>query len=131
MESVLTIGFNILSFSSIIVLVVLGLGVIASMMRIFNFAHGEFMLLGGYTTYLFYIWNMPIWLGILAAPFVVAFVGLILERANSTQHNRQESLNQKSYAHVCVQRKQRHHHSPGQTCKSRPKRECRRIDLRS
>ena len=80
MESVLTIGFNILSFSSIIVLVVLGLGVIASMMRIFNFAHGEFMLLGGYTTYLFYIWNMPIWLGILVAPFVVAFVGLILER---------------------------------------------------
>ena len=80
MESVLTIGFNILSFSSIIVLVVLGLGVIASMMRIFNFAHGEFMLLGGYTAYLFHIWNMPIWLGILAAPFVVAFVGLILER---------------------------------------------------
>ena len=80
MESVLTIGFNILSFSSIIVLVVLGLGVIASMMRIFNFAHGEFMLLGGYTAYLFYIWNMPIWLGILVAPFVVAFVGLILER---------------------------------------------------
>ena len=33
-------------------LVVLGLGVIASMMGIFNFAHGEFVLLGAYTTYL-------------------------------------------------------------------------------
>ena len=43
MESALTISFDILSFASIIVLVVLGLGVIASMMKIFNFAHGEFL----------------------------------------------------------------------------------------
>lgn len=80
MESALTIGFNILSFTSIIVLVVLGLGVIASMMGIFNFAHGEFMLLGGYTAYLFNLWGLPVWLGIVAAPFVVAIVGVVLER---------------------------------------------------
>ena len=80
MESALTISFDILSFASIIVLIVLGLGVIASMMKIFNFAHGEFLLLGGYTAYLFHAWDMPVWLGIVAAPFVVALVGLALER---------------------------------------------------
>ena len=75
MEAGLAIAFDILSFSSIIVLVVLGLGVIASMMGIFNFAHGEFLLLGGYTAYLFHAGGLPVWMGIVAAPFVVAFVG--------------------------------------------------------
>ncbi|HXX11724.1 MAG TPA: branched-chain amino acid ABC transporter permease, partial [Burkholderiales bacterium] len=41
--------FDVLAYSAIFVLVVLGLGVIASMMGIFNFAHGEFVLLGAYT----------------------------------------------------------------------------------
>jgi branched-chain amino acid transport system permease protein len=44
-------AFDILSFGATIILVVLGLGVIASMMGIFNFAHGEFVLLGAYTVY--------------------------------------------------------------------------------
>ncbi len=80
MDVALHTVFDILSFGSIIVLVVLGLGVIASMMGIFNFAHGEFLLLGGYTAYLFYIWGLPVWLGIVAAPFVVGIIGVVLER---------------------------------------------------
>ena len=44
--------FDVLAYGAIFVLVVLGLGVIASMMGIFNFAHGEFVLLGAYTVYL-------------------------------------------------------------------------------
>jgi len=73
-------AFDILSFTSIMVLVVLGLGIIASMMGIFNFAHGEFVLLGAYTAYLFNSWGQPVWLGMLAAPFVVALIGIALER---------------------------------------------------
>ncbi len=80
MDFVIDVAFDILSFGSVIVLVVLGLGIIASMMGIFNFAHGEFILLGAYTTYLFHVWGWPIWLGMLAAPFVVAAVGVALER---------------------------------------------------
>ena len=80
MEVALNALFEILSFGAIIVLVVLGLGIIASMMGIFNFAHGEFVLLGAYTTYLFYSWGLPVWLGMLAAPFVLALIGLVLER---------------------------------------------------
>jgi branched-chain amino acid transport system permease protein len=79
-ENALNAVFEILSFGGIIVLVVLGLGIIASMMGIFNFAHGEFVLLGAYTTYLFYHWGLPVWLGMLAAPFVLALVGLVIER---------------------------------------------------
>jgi branched-chain amino acid transport system permease protein len=79
-DAALNALFEILSFGAIIVLVVLGLGIIASMMGIFNFAHGEFVLLGAYTTYLVYSWGLPVWLGMLAAPFVLALIGLVLER---------------------------------------------------
>jgi branched-chain amino acid transport system permease protein len=62
------------------VLIVLGLGVIASMMGIFNFAHGEFVLLGAYTVYLSASVGLGLWFGIFAAPIVVGLVGLVVER---------------------------------------------------
>ena len=68
METALNATFEVLSFGAVIVLVVLGLGIIAGMMGIFNFAHGEFVLLGAYTTYLFHSIGLPVWLGMLAAP---------------------------------------------------------------
>jgi len=74
------LAFDILAFTSVMVLIVLGLGVIASMMGIFNFAHGEFVLLGAYTVYLFESNGWSAWAGILAAPVVLAIVGLLLER---------------------------------------------------
>ena len=80
MESAVAAVFEILSFGAIIVLVVLGLGIIASMMGIFNFAHGEFVLLGAYTVYLFQTWGLPVSFGMVAAPFVVGALGLVLER---------------------------------------------------
>lgn len=80
MENLLVALFEILSFGAIIVLVVLGLGVIASMMGIFNFAQGEFVLLGAYTTYLAYSSGLPVWTGMVAAPFVVGAIGFVLER---------------------------------------------------
>jgi branched-chain amino acid transport system permease protein len=79
--SVIPFIFDVLAYSAIFVLVVLGLGVIASMMGIFNFAHGEFVLLGAYTVYLVTEQGLPVWVGMLAAPFAVALVGLVLERA--------------------------------------------------
>jgi branched-chain amino acid transport system permease protein len=72
--------FEVLSYGAVIVLVVLGLGVVAGMMGIFNFAHGELVLLGACTTYLVYSLGQPVWLGMLAAPFVVAAIGFVLER---------------------------------------------------
>jgi len=78
--SIVPFVFDVAAYSAIFVLVVLGLGVIASMMGIFNFAHGEFVLLGAYTVYLFQEHGMPTWAGMIAAPFVVALIGILLER---------------------------------------------------
>jgi branched-chain amino acid transport system permease protein len=79
MASTFVAAFEILSFGAIIVLVVLGLGIIASMMGIFNFAQGEFVLLGAYITYLAFSRGAPIWAGMVAAPFIVGAFGFVLE----------------------------------------------------
>src|ERR1700746_468191 len=79
MASTFAAVFEIVSFGAIIVLVVLGLGIIASMMGIFNFAQGEFVLLGAYVTYLAYAHGAPVWVGMVAAPFLVGALGFVLE----------------------------------------------------
>ena len=72
--------FDILSFISVMVLVVLGLGIIASMMGIFNFAHGEFVLLGAFTMFMVADAGHNAWWGIALAPIVVGGLGLVVER---------------------------------------------------
>jgi len=80
MADAVTLIFDIASFSSVMVLIVLGLGVIASMMGIFNFAHGELVLLGAYTVYLSAQSGLGLWFGIIIAPVAVGLFGFILER---------------------------------------------------
>ena len=74
------LAFDLIAFTSVMVLIVLGLGVIASMMGIFNFAHGEFVMLGAYTVYVFTEAGLPAWAGIVTAPFVLGAVGAAFER---------------------------------------------------
>ena len=59
MDNAVKLSFDLLAFTSVIVLIVLGLGVIASMMGIFNFAHGEFVLLGAYSLFIFQENGLP------------------------------------------------------------------------
>jgi len=80
LEFILRFSFDILAFTAVMVLIVLGLGVIASMMGIFNFAHGELVLLGAFTVFIAHDAGLNIWWGILAAPLVVGLFGLVLER---------------------------------------------------
>jgi branched-chain amino acid transport system permease protein len=80
MDDAIKLVFDVAAFASIMVLVVSGLAVIASLMGIFNLGHGEFVLLGAYTVYLFREWGLPIWLGMLVAPLVVGLFGAGVER---------------------------------------------------
>lgn len=81
LDTVVNALFEILAFSAIMVLIVIGLGIVASMMGIFNFAHGEFVLLGAYFTWLLQGQGLPVWVAMAAAPFLVALIGLALERS--------------------------------------------------
>ena len=76
------LAFNVLSGIATFVLITLGLGVIYGMMRIINLAHGEFMMLGAYTTVSAVGAGVNIWIAMLVLPpLVVGLVGLVLERA--------------------------------------------------
>lgn len=80
MESEIRLVFDTLSLVSILVLLVLGMGVIVSMMGVFNLAHGEFVLLGAGCALLSDRWlGSAVW-GMLLAPVIVGLIGVVLER---------------------------------------------------
>jgi branched-subunit amino acid ABC-type transport system permease component len=76
------VGFNVLVSIASLVLLSLGLGVIFGLMKIINLAHGEFLMLGAYTTVLTTNAGLNIWLAMLVvSPVLVGLVGLLVERA--------------------------------------------------
>jgi len=64
-----------------LVLISLGLAIIFGMMRVINLAHGEFLMLGGYTVVVSTNNGVNIWFAMLIlAPLVVGIIGVIVER---------------------------------------------------
>ncbi len=64
-----------------LILVSMGLAVVFGMMRVINLAHGEFMMMGGYTTIVAVKAGINIYIAILiVAPLVVGIIGLVVER---------------------------------------------------
>ncbi len=69
------------SLSAIYVLVALGFTLLFGIMRVVNFAHGAFAMLGGYALYYAYgQFHLPYALAVPMAALVVATVSLVLER---------------------------------------------------
>ena len=72
-----------LSVGSIYALVALGYTMVYGIIRLINFAHGDFIMVGGYT--LFYLmpvlmqYGMPPWLAVAGALVVCAVVGMAVE----------------------------------------------------
>jgi len=59
----------------------LGLAIIFGMLNVINFAHGAFYMLGGFAAwYLFSRFGLGYWETLIAAPIVVAIVGIVVER---------------------------------------------------
>ena len=74
--------FNGLVNGSFYALLSLGLAVIFGMMRIVNFAHGAFYMLGAFVAYLMLQQlGVGFWPALIIAPIVVAALGMLLERA--------------------------------------------------
>jgi branched-chain amino acid transport system permease protein len=71
---------NGLSLSAIYVLIALGFTLLFGIMKVVNFAHGAFAMLGGYALYYLYgVLGLPYVIAILGAAVGVATAGLILE----------------------------------------------------
>ena len=73
--------FNGLVNGSFYALLSLGLAVIFGMLRVVNFAHGAFYMLGAFAAYiLLQAFNINFWLALIIAPLCVGLLGMILER---------------------------------------------------
>ncbi len=58
-----------------------GLAIVFGMMRIINFAHGEFLMIGGFTFILSVHAGINVWVAMLVvAPVVVGVLGMVIER---------------------------------------------------
>jgi len=76
------LALQIISGIANLVLISLGLAIIFGMMRVINLAHGEFLMLGGYTVVISTNHGVNIWVAMLVlAPLVVGIIGIIVERA--------------------------------------------------
>ena len=90
MQEFITTLFNGLSLSSIILLTSLGLAITFGLMRVINMAHGEFVMIGAYMTYVtqqlfsaFLPISMRDWYYIAALPLAFAatfLLGAVLEK---------------------------------------------------
>ncbi len=79
MEQILVLALDASNFILAIVLVAMGLVIIFGLMNVINMAHGELFLLGAYTLVLVERLGGSFWLGLVLAPLVVGFLGLVLE----------------------------------------------------
>ena len=81
MDYVAVVVLQILYMIAFLALISAGLAIVFGMMRVINLAHGEFVMLGGYTTLACDRAGIDIWFAMLViAPLVVGLVGLVVER---------------------------------------------------
>lgn len=81
MDYAAVVFLEIIYMIAFLVLSSMGLAVVFGMMRVINLAHGEFVMLGGYTTLACYDAGLNIFFAMLVvAPIVVGIIGLIVER---------------------------------------------------
>lgn len=73
--------FNGLVTGSFYAVIALGLAIIFGMMRVVNFAHGAFYMLGAFGAYILLDqWHVGFWWALILAPLVIGAVGMLLER---------------------------------------------------
>ena len=78
--AVIVIDQIVTSIASLL-LISIGLAVIFGMMRVINLAHGEFIMLGGYTVVTAVNAGINVWVASLVlAPLIVGVFGLVIER---------------------------------------------------
>lgn len=81
MTRAIILVLEILNGIAFIALISIGLAIVFGMMRVINFVHGEFVMLGGYAAILSTNAGINLWISIfLIAPLVVGIIGLLAER---------------------------------------------------
>lgn len=75
-----TDSFNVVTLAATFVLIALGLHLTFGLLNIVNLVHGEFLLVGAYTTFQIQESTGSVVLGMLIAPLVAGILGVLIER---------------------------------------------------
>lgn len=74
------LGFHLVYAVALLILTSLGLAIVFGMMRVVNFAHGEFLMMGGYALILSVQAGVNVWVAMfIVAPLVVGLFGWLIE----------------------------------------------------
>ncbi len=72
-----------LRIGSVYALIALGYTMVYGIIRLINFAHGEFIMVGGYSLFftipILISWGLPAWMGVFVAIVICATVGILAE----------------------------------------------------
>jgi branched-chain amino acid transport system permease protein len=81
LHAVAQTGLNGLSLGAIYALGAVGLTLVYGILKLVNFAHGDFLTFGAYMAYLVNVtWGMPLVIGIFWAMIATALLGILFER---------------------------------------------------
>jgi neutral amino acid transport system permease protein len=81
LHAVAQTGINGLSLGAIYALGAVGLTLVYGILKLVNFAHGDFLTFGAYMAYLVNVtWGMPLVIGVFWAMIATAVIGLLFER---------------------------------------------------
>lgn len=81
LQAVAQTGLNGLSLGAIYALGAIGLTLVYGILRLVNFAHGDFLTFGAYMAFLINVtWGMPLIVGVFVAMATTALLGVFLER---------------------------------------------------
>jgi len=69
-----------LSYSGLLFLIASGLTLVFGMMRVLNFAHASFYMLGAYFSYTIAVWSDHFWVSLIFGPLILFMIGAIIER---------------------------------------------------
>lgn len=81
MDLAAVLVINILFSVASLALICIGLAIIFGMMRVINFAHGEFLMMGAFSVIVFTNLGVNLWISMLViSPIVVGLFGIVIER---------------------------------------------------
>ncbi|MGH7358195.1 MAG: ABC transporter permease subunit [Candidatus Rokuibacteriota bacterium] len=80
MDALINFLISLLDSAATLVIISIGLAVVFGMMRVINFAHGEFLMLGAFVTVSSVRTGVPFWLAIPVSGVAVGAFGLVVER---------------------------------------------------
>lgn len=80
MEGFIQQLFNGLHVGSIYALIALGYTMVYGIVKLINFAHGDILMIGAYSTYFLITSGFPIWASVLLSMLICAVIGVVIER---------------------------------------------------